>query len=148
MVVPLGKRWEANQVRVQIVQRERVIQMVVFFADFAHGKCMNFQLKKTDSYESFGKSGKFYVRLVDAKFALPKADGTAMAEFLCLDNPDFPTEHDDINLAFDSEAGKPAWLPGCTLYSHADSDRAESERLQKVLPAPVNKLSRMALLTR
>lgn len=106
MVVPVHKKWEANMARILIVQRERVVLMVVFFADFAHGKCMNFQLKGQDSYESFSKSGKHYVRLVDAKFALPRVEGTEAVEFLCLDIPEYPSEHDDINLAFDKEEGR------------------------------------------
>lgn len=67
---------------------------------------MNFVLKGTDHIESFGRSGKFGIRIVDAKFALPKKDDDASSEFVCLDMPEYPIEHDDIAITFDSEAGE------------------------------------------
>lgn len=66
---------------------------------------MNFVLKGTDTLESFGRSGKFCIRLVDAKFALPKTEDDPASDFVCLDMLDYPSEHDDITIAFDSEAG-------------------------------------------
>ena len=73
-MVPIYKKWEAALARVQIVRQEKVVQMLAFFGDFQHGTCMNFVLKGTDIMESFGRSGKFGIRMVDAKFALPKKD--------------------------------------------------------------------------
>ncbi|KAI9840841.1 MAG: hypothetical protein M1838_003879 [Thelocarpon superellum] len=105
MLVSMHKKWECNLVRMQIVRQDRVWQLVVFFEDFSHGKCMNFQLKSTDFYESFTKSGKYMTRLVDAKFALPKGEESESQAFVCLDMPEYPSEHDDIHIAFDSEAG-------------------------------------------
>ena len=145
MVVSIGKKWEANLARIQIVRREAVVQMVVFFADFAHGQCMNFQLKGTDTYESYIKSNKHFVRLVDAKFALPKLRGADAADYLCLDLPNYPTEHDDITVAFDDEQGGFTCLMFTRMAAYSETD---SERFQAALPASVNKLSRMASLTR
>ncbi|KAI9680957.1 MAG: hypothetical protein M1829_001037 [Trizodia sp. TS-e1964] len=105
MVVPIYKRWEANQTRIQIIQQEKVVQLAAFFTDFSHGDCMNFQLKGTDVFEYFSKSGKYFLRIVDAKFSLPKAEGVLGKQFVCLDLPEYPGEHDDIMIAFDNESG-------------------------------------------
>ncbi|KAI2791969.1 hypothetical protein POX_b01998 [Penicillium oxalicum] len=115
MVVPIYKKWEASSARVQIVQQEKIVQLVAFFSDFQHGTCMNFVLKGTDQIESFTRSGKFGIRILDAKFALPKKDEDAASDFVCLDMPEYPIEHDDIGIAFDTEAGRndfKAVLPG------------------------------------
>lgn len=113
MVVPIYKKWEATLTRIQIVKQEKVVQLLAFFHDFNHGRCMNFVLKGTDSMESFMRSGKFWIRYVDAKFALPKTEEDPSSDFLCLDMPEYPIEHDDISIAFDSEAGKQS------SYSHS-----------------------------
>ncbi|KKZ61239.1 hypothetical protein EMCG_04111 [[Emmonsia] crescens] len=127
MVVPIYKKWEATKVRLQVIAQEKIVQLVAFFHDFSHGKCMNFVLKSTDIFESFNhRSGKFGVKIVDAKFALPKPDDDPSAGFVCLDMPEYPGEHDDITIAFDSE-----------------SDRAE---FQTVMPASVKEPSRMGSL--
>ena len=105
MVVPIYKKWEANLARLQIVRQEKITQLLAFFADFHHGTCMNFVLKGTDHIESFGRSGKFGIRIVDAKFALPKKDDDPTSDFVCLDMPEYPIEHDDITITFDSEVG-------------------------------------------
>ncbi|KAI9752555.1 MAG: hypothetical protein M1835_001084, partial [Candelina submexicana] len=68
MVVPIYKRWEATQARLQILRQDNTVQLVAFFEDFSHGDCMNFHLKSTDVFEAFGKGGKFFIRIVDAKF--------------------------------------------------------------------------------
>ncbi|KAE8149886.1 Cys/Met metabolism PLP-dependent enzyme-domain-containing protein [Aspergillus avenaceus] len=105
MVVPITKKWEATRARIQVIQHEKVIQLLAFLNDFHHGKCMNFVLKGTDTFENFSRSGKFCLRLNDAKFALPRTDDDPASSFVCLDMPDFPSEHDDIAVGFDSEAG-------------------------------------------
>lgn len=105
MVVPITKKWEANMARIQIVQQEKVVQLLAYLNDFHYGKCMNFVLKGTDTLENFGRAGKFGVKIVDAKFALPKNDNDPASDFVCLDMPEYPIEHDDISIAFDSEAG-------------------------------------------
>ena len=69
---------------------------------------MNFQLRSTDVFEPSSKSGKHCVRFVDAKFAHPKQqDNKDMAwDFVSLDTPEYPSEHDDIIIGFDTEEGK------------------------------------------
>lgn len=73
---------------------------------------MNFTLKGTDNFETSSKGGKFMLKIVDAKFALPKggdekgSDVGIEKSFICLDMPDYPGEHDDIAITFDSEAGE------------------------------------------
>ncbi|KAJ5975027.1 hypothetical protein N7481_008734 [Penicillium waksmanii] len=114
-MVPIYKKWEASLARVQIVKQEKVVQLLAFFQDFHHGSCMNFVLKGTDHIESFGRSGKFGIRIVDAKFALPKKDDDPGSAFVCLDMPEYPIEHDDIAITFDSEAERTNFkvaLPG------------------------------------
>ncbi|KAI9796192.1 MAG: hypothetical protein M1833_006443 [Piccolia ochrophora] len=106
MVVPIHKKWEASDARIQIVRQDKVTQLVAFFEDFKTGDCMNFQLKGTDVYEIASRSGKPMIRFVDAKFALPKARELEGKEFVCLDMPEYPSEHDDIYIAFDRERGK------------------------------------------
>ncbi|KAH8657634.1 hypothetical protein BGZ60DRAFT_383457 [Tricladium varicosporioides] len=132
MVVPIYKKWDAASTRIQIVQREKVIQLVAFFENFSHGDCMNFPLKSTDTFESSGKSGKYSLRIVDAKFALPKPrleNGEAVGhDFVCLDMPEYPGEHDDITIVFDTET--------------------EREKFSKALPAPVKVASRMGSVRR
>jgi len=109
MVVPIYKKWESAMTRLQVVQKEKVVQLVAFFENFSHGDCMNFMLKSTDIFETSSRSGKFSLRIVDAKFAMPKsrAEGEEGIdhEFVCLDMPEYPGEHDDITIVFDSEAG-------------------------------------------
>lgn len=124
MVVPIHKKWEAGATRVQVVQQDSVTQLLAFFNDFAHGRCMSFTLKGTDVFESFGKAGKAGVKFDDAKFPLPKtladsedARAAAEAAFICLDLPELPGEHDDISITFESEADR--------------------DRLIQYLPAPV-----------
>jgi hypothetical protein len=114
MVVPIHKKWEAGATRIQVVQQDGVSQLLAFFEDFSHGKCMGFHLKGTDVFESFNRSGKAGLKIDDAKFPLPKtlapdadsAQQAADAAFLCLDLPELPGEHDDISILFDNEAGK------------------------------------------
>ena len=106
MVVPIYKRWEASSARLQIVQSDKVVQLIGFFKDFPHGTCMNFVLKTTDNFESLTRSEQFCIRIVDAKFAMPKKLSEAGHEFVCLDMPEYPSEHDDITIGFESEEGK------------------------------------------
>ena len=105
-VVPIHKRWEAHMARLQVLQREKTVQLVAFFNDFPHGSCMNFILKVTDVFESFSHSSGSCIRIVDAKFALPKVDAGPGRDFLCLDSLEYPSEHDDITLTFKTEDGK------------------------------------------
>jgi hypothetical protein len=115
MVVPISKRWEASSIRLQVIQQDKTVQLVAFFKDFSHGSCMNFALRFTDMFETFSKTGLFYLRIVDAKFALPKGREDQSREFVCLDAPGYPSEHDDVMIAFDDEQGM--LLQACALFS-------------------------------
>lgn len=106
MVVPMHKRWEATFARLQIVKQDRTVQFIAFFKDFSHGACMNFVLKVTDNFEAFSKSGLFYLRIVDAKFALPKGQEDQSRDFINLDMPEYPGEHDDVTIGFENEDGR------------------------------------------
>lgn len=128
MVVPLYKRWEASTPRLQIIKQDKTVQLVAFFKDFSHGACMNFVLKVTDVFDTFARSGGFFLRIVDAKFALPKGQSDPARDFVCLDIPAYPGEHDDIIIGFDNE-----------------QDR---DRFAHTLPAPISKMSRMASFRR
>ncbi|KAL2756425.1 hypothetical protein ACRALDRAFT_2105086 [Sodiomyces alcalophilus JCM 7366] len=128
MVVPIHKKWEAGWTRIQVVQQDTVVQLVAFFPDFQHGQCMNFVLKGTDVFETFSRGGRAGLRLVDAKFPLPRVpqDGEGPTDDMgtvCLDLPDLPGEHDDISLLFEKEADR--------------------DRLCQCLPAPVKGASRL-----
>ncbi|ROT36769.1 hypothetical protein SODALDRAFT_206776 [Sodiomyces alkalinus F11] len=129
MVVPIHKKWDAGWTRIQVVQQDKAMQLLAFFPDFQHGQCMSFVLKGTDVFETFSRGGKAGLRLVDAKFPLPRVpqDGEGPTDDMgtvCLDLPDLPGEHDDIALLFEKEADR--------------------DRLCQCLPAPVKGPSRLA----
>lgn len=104
-LVSLHKKWEAISVRLQVLQYDKTFQLLAFFDDFSHGKCMNFVLKGTDVVENMGRSSRPGLRFVDAKFPLPRGGNDIESQFVCLDVPDYPSEHDDIHVTFDSDAG-------------------------------------------
>jgi len=106
MVVPIHKHLEANNLRLQVVRHDKSTQLVAVFQNFALGRCMNFALKGTDVFEWFNRSGKFYVRLVDAKFSMPKSEYQENSAFICLDIVECSSEHDDIAIGFETEAGE------------------------------------------
>ncbi|KAL8692069.1 MAG: hypothetical protein Q9218_002828 [Villophora microphyllina] len=123
-MVAIHKRWEASTTRIQIIKHEQTVQLLAFFKDFSHGKCMNFVIKSTERFESFSRSGVPYLCIVDAKFALPKGE----SGFVCLDMPEYPGEHDDISIGFESEYDR--------------------DTFAKALPATVTQLSRLESLRR
>jgi len=123
MVVPIYKQWTATTIRLQIVTQDNITQLLAFFEDFSHADAMNFKLSTMDTFEKSDKGGKFGLKLVDAKFALPveerrgegkmqKAEGrlTGWAgvrrAFVCLDEIEYPGEHDDVLIMFDSAESK------------------------------------------
>ena len=140
MVVPIYKQWTANTIRLQIVHQDNVIQLLAFFEDFSHADAMNFRLSSMDTFEKKDSGGKFGLKLVDAKFALPvdqrrgegkmqKAEGRVSGwvgvkrRFVCLDEIEYPGEHDDILIMFDSAECKsnPRFLEQS---SHTDQSSA------------------------
>jgi len=135
MVVPIYKQWTANTIRLQIVQQDNIVQLLAFFEDFSHADAMNFQLRTMDTFEKSDKGGKFGLKLVDAKFALPveerRGEGKMQKEegkltgwagvkrrFVCLDEIEYPGEHDDILIQFDSAETRDVFaaaLPAATM---------------------------------
>ena len=114
MVVPVHKKWEASSARLQVLRHDKNIQLVGFFEDFNHGSCINFTLKVTDVFEAFEKGEWFCLRIVDAKFPLPKKSDDESKDFVCLDMPDYASEHDDITIGFHNAHGN---LSSNTAYS-------------------------------
>lgn len=107
MLIPMYSQWKASMVRLQIVSSAngKVVKLAAFFKDFRHASAMIFEVKPTDVFESFiNRQGQFGVRLVDAKFALPKKnDGDeGFVDFRILE---YPGEHDDIMISFDVKEG-------------------------------------------
>lgn len=154
MVVPIYKKWEATETRIQVVEsEENIIQVLVFFENFHHGESMSFQLKATDVFESIKKGDKVGLKIDDAKFPLPllpeeKKEPTDDMAFVCLDMPEIPGEHDDITILFDGEErkSKPPHLAIIILHSSnlsANLFSAEQNDFFRCLPAPV-KGSRMS----
>jgi hypothetical protein len=130
MVVPIYKQWTATTIRLQIVEQDNIIQLLAFFEDFSHADAMNFQLRTMDTFEKTEKSGKFGLKMVDAKFALPvderrgegkmqKAEGRLTGwtgtkrRFVCLDEIEYPGEHDDILIMFDNAESKSQFYHVC-----------------------------------
>ena len=124
-MAPIHKTPETNIARLQIVKQGKVTQLVAFLKNFSLSPCMNFILKSTDIYESLDRSGKFCIRIVDAKFALHQREGAYDRNFVCLDIPKYPGEHDDIMIGFDTELGK-AMIEARTLSKTDCYFRAES----------------------
>jgi hypothetical protein len=142
MVVPIHKKWEASGVRLQLVMQNKTIQLLAFFgSDFSHGKCMNFMLRGTDNYESSSRSGKCTVRIVDAKFALPKKDEEEASGFVCLDMLEYATEHDDITIGFESEQGRTISTDSLTTSANNGADRS---KFLQCLPGSAREPTRMA----
>ncbi|OBT71096.1 hypothetical protein VF21_09820 [Pseudogymnoascus sp. 05NY08] len=129
MLVPVYTQWKASIVRLQIVSSAngKVVKLAAFFKDFRHASAMIFEVKPTDVFESFtSRQGRFGVRLVDAKFALPKK--TALADdgnegFLDFRTLEYPGEHDDITISFDV--------------------KEERDKFANFLPALVNRLHKV-----
>lgn len=106
---------------------------------------MNFALKSTDVFESLARSGIYYIRIVDAKFALPKTGEETNKDFVCLDLPEYPAEHDDITIGFEVEAGTNEYLQHKNCVANGQADR---DRFGAALPAAINTFSRMGSLRR
>lgn len=110
MLIPVYKQWKASVVRLQILSRAngKLVQLAAFFEDFRHASAMAFVLKPTDVFESLtSRQGQFGVRIVDAKFPLPKKATNAGGDegFVDFGDLEYPGEHDDITIFFDDEQG-------------------------------------------
>lgn len=133
MVVSLHKKWEATRVRLQVLTRgESDSQVAVFFEDFPHADAMIFPVKASDAFE---RVKGFGVKLVEAKFSLPKKrideHGNAVEtdnldsehglpervrrRFVNTESLEYREEADDIVVMFESEQDADAFcaaLPG------------------------------------
>ncbi|KAF2669252.1 hypothetical protein BT63DRAFT_479117 [Microthyrium microscopicum] len=131
------KRLDAALTRIQVVSfdNDRQVQLLAFFNDdVSWADSLGFVLKGVDVFERYNGvkhgAGQSGVRIVDAKFCLPKSErrkGGQRSEdidrpFLCLDMPEYPGENDDIWIGFDEDE--------------------ERERFLAALPAPATAPSR------
>ncbi|GIZ42911.1 hypothetical protein CKM354_000615900 [Cercospora kikuchii] len=114
MVVPIYKKWQAQNVRIQIVSQGQIVQLIAFMEEFSHADALCFQIKSTDVFENHkgdSKGKKWTVKLVDAKFTLPNREkGKEEPEevhrksrFVNLENLEYAEEHDDITIGFETE---------------------------------------------
>ncbi|KAK1145023.1 hypothetical protein N8T08_004738 [Aspergillus melleus] len=95
------KHWDANITRIQVVQRGTKIQIVAFFHQFKLWKCINFAVKNMDEFERVDQRGEWGVRIKEAKYAPPTVDsGVSWYGFVCLEEMEYPTEHDDMIVMF------------------------------------------------
>ncbi|KAG8533747.1 uncharacterized protein KY384_001488 [Bacidia gigantensis] len=124
--VPIHKYWEADFVRMQVLKQDKTVQLALFFKNFSHGSCMNFVVRSTDFFEKLDKNDRNYLRIVDAKFALPKSQEDSTRDFVCLDFPEYPGEHDDIMIGFE--------------------DMNERDQFAAQLPAAASRASKMGTL--
>lgn len=109
LLVLKSKEWKSPHTRIQLLRRKETFQLVAFFDGFKHGKCMNFILRKTDSFRMIKSGNRTLVRLVDAKFSLPiggHRDSGVEQGFVCVDTLEYPSENDDITIGFESYSGK------------------------------------------
>lgn len=130
MVVPIYKKLEATKVRIQVITQGGIIQVAAFFEDFAPADAMIFQVRASDVVEKAkgDKGARYRVKLVDAKFTLPRKGKEGLAgddgheeagtreggmgwptgvkrRFVNLENLDYAEEHDDLTIGFENEDG-------------------------------------------
>ncbi|OGM42815.1 hypothetical protein ABOM_009007 [Aspergillus bombycis] len=110
----IRNHWEANITRVQLVQQKGKFQLIAFFYQSPHGNCMNFEVRCTEDFQPINKNDLWGLVIKDAKFALPEIK-PHLPGFVCLDELDYPLEHDDISIMFNDKAERDellACLPG------------------------------------
>lgn len=123
MVVSLQKKLEANAVRLQVLSHGSHVQVMASFEDFSHADAMIFQVKSSDAFEQVkgDKGSKYAVKLVEAKFSLPRdqsggedegshvrdaIDWPTRRRFVNPEGLDYAEESDDITIGFESEQGR------------------------------------------
>lgn len=149
MVVPIYKKWQAHNVRIQIVSQGQIVQLLAFMEEFSHADALCFQIKSTDVFETHKGGKKWTVKMVDAKFTLPPPatssrekgrdetqEGRLRNRFVNLENLDYAEEHDDITIGFDTEQGKLMTdvLAMLTLHILIDIE-TDRDRFAQALPA-------------
>ncbi|OTA15094.1 hypothetical protein BTJ68_15564 [Hortaea werneckii EXF-2000] len=129
MVVPIHHKWQAANVRLQLVQAGNVTRVLAFMEDFTHADALCFQIKSSDNFEAGkgdSKGKKWTVKMVDAKFSLPRREkGEVDPEqkirrrFVNLEGLEYAEEHDDITVSFDTEQERDRFaqaLPASTTH--------------------------------
>lgn len=66
---------------------------------------MNFEVRCTDAFQPIDKNDLWGIVIKDAKFALPEIK-PHLPGYVCLDELDYPLEHDDISIMFKDKAGE------------------------------------------
>lgn len=110
------KKLDTGLSRIQVVSHDndKIVQLLAFFdSSTPWASSLGFVLKGVDVFERYDTKGKVGVRLVDAKFTLPRMEkpkkGDPPADegrlFVSLDMPDYPAENDDIWISFDDHDG-------------------------------------------
>ena len=65
-----------------------------------------------DEFERVDQRGEWGVRIKEAKYAPPAADsGVSWYGFVCLEEMEYPTEHDDMIVMFGQPTGEFSLLP-------------------------------------
>ncbi|KAK5134029.1 hypothetical protein LTR08_007034 [Meristemomyces frigidus] len=115
MVVPIYHKRQAAKVRVQVVTQSSITQVLAFMEDFSHADALCIKVMSTDTFETVkgdSKGKKWAVKMVDAKFTLPKQEKGEIEtvervrrRFVNLEGLNYAEEHDDITIGFDTEEG-------------------------------------------
>jgi len=132
MMVSIQKKLDASKVRIQVVKQGGNVQVMAFFEDFPSADAMVFAVKGSDEFEKLkpDKTGKHCVKLIEAKFSLPKTGGrhdnhaddqqgsdmfspAIRRRFVNLEGLDYAEEHDDLIIGFDSEQGTSSGMMCC-----------------------------------
>ncbi|KAF2767861.1 hypothetical protein EJ03DRAFT_315196 [Teratosphaeria nubilosa] len=127
MVVSIHHKWQASNVRLQIVTQSNTTKILAFMEDFVHAEALCFDVKSIDTFESVkgdSKGKKWAVKLKEAKFSLPSKEKGELAiedkvrrRFVNLEGLDYAEEHDDITIGFDTEEDRDTFaraLPAAT----------------------------------
>jgi hypothetical protein len=113
------KKVETGLSRIMVVSHDndKIVQLLAFFDDGnGWAESLGLVLKGVDVFERYDIKGKVGVRLVDAKFTIPKIEKPARGDpwreeeiaknWICLDMPEVPGENDDIWIGFDDSDGE------------------------------------------
>ncbi|KAH9828490.1 hypothetical protein Tdes44962_MAKER02409 [Teratosphaeria destructans] len=113
MVVSIHHKWQASNVRLQIVSQSNTAKILAFMEDFVHADALCFEVRSMDTFESVkgdSKGKKWAVKLKEAKFSLPSKEKGEVANedkvrrrFVNLEGLDYAEEHEDITVGFDTE---------------------------------------------
>ncbi|KAK5107303.1 hypothetical protein LTR62_001396 [Meristemomyces frigidus] len=122
-MVPIYQKKQASSVRLQVVQRGNLTQVLAFMEDFVLADALCFQIRSTDTFERVkgdAKTKKWGVKFVDAKFRLHRprekekecgvvegaGEERVRRRFVNLEGLEYAEEHDDITIGFETEGGE------------------------------------------